>query len=52
MTSQSAGEFAHIYKENNLEGGHVIKLGPGNDEAALDALSSWPGSIQTSTIVI
>jgi len=48
LARQSAGEFARIYKENSLEGGHVIKLGPGNDEATLDALSSWPGSIQTS----
>ncbi|KAJ7047375.1 Phosphoribosylformimino-5-aminoimidazole carboxamide ribotide isomerase [Mycena alexandri] len=31
---------------NNLEGGHVIKLGPGNDAAARDALSSWPGGLQ------
>ncbi|KIM46189.1 hypothetical protein M413DRAFT_441260 [Hebeloma cylindrosporum] len=46
VARQSAGEFARIYKENNLEGGHVIKLGPGNDEAALDALSSWPGGLQ------
>ena len=52
LTRQSAGEFARIYKENDLEGGHVIKLGPGNDEAALDALSSWPGSIQPSIMVI
>jgi len=41
-----------VYKEHNLEGGHIIKLGPGNDEAALDAVSSWPGSIQINTIVI
>lgn len=24
-------------------GGHVIKLGPGNDEAAKEALAAWPG---------
>jgi len=46
LTRKSAGEFARVYKEHNLEGGHVIKLGPGNDEAALDAVSSWPGSDQ------
>jgi len=38
--------FAHLYKQHNLEGGHVIKLGPGNDEAALEALSAWPDSLQ------
>ena len=40
---QSAGVFARLYKQHGLEGGHVIKLGPGNDEAALEALTSWPG---------
>ncbi|KAJ7507809.1 Phosphoribosylformimino-5-aminoimidazole carboxamide ribotide isomerase [Mycena galericulata] len=44
--AKSAGEFARLYKMNNLEGGHVIKLGPGNDVAARDALSSWPGGLQ------
>lgn len=33
-----------MYKEENLRGGHVIKLGPGNDEAAKEALESWPGT--------
>ncbi|KAJ7180083.1 Phosphoribosylformimino-5-aminoimidazole carboxamide ribotide isomerase [Mycena crocata] len=42
----SAGEFASLYRTHNLEGGHVIKLGPGNDAAARDALSSWPGGLQ------
>lgn len=32
-----------MYKNENLRGGHVIKLGPGNDEAAKEALSEWPG---------
>lgn len=47
---QSAAEFAQIYKERNLEGGHVIKLGPGNDEAALQALSAWPGKTDAYTV--
>ncbi|KAJ7129674.1 Phosphoribosylformimino-5-aminoimidazole carboxamide ribotide isomerase [Mycena epipterygia] len=46
VSSQSAGEFARLYRTNHLEGGHVIKLGPGNDAAARDALSSWPGGLQ------
>ncbi|KAJ7283653.1 hypothetical protein C8J57DRAFT_1432702 [Mycena rebaudengoi] len=43
---QSAGDFARLYRDNGLLGGHVIKLGPGNDDAARDALSSWPGGLQ------
>lgn len=35
-----------MYKKNDLTGGHVIKLGPGNDEAAREALSAWPGGLQ------
>ena len=34
----------------SLEGGHVIKLGPGNDDAALEALRAWPG-LKTSLLV-
>lgn len=35
-----------MYRENNLTGGHVIKLGPGNDQAAREALAAWPGGLQ------
>lgn len=48
---QSAGAFARLYKQHGLEGGHVIKLGLGNDEAALEALSSWPGSTTLASLV-
>lgn len=42
--SESAGEFAKLYKKHGLRGGHVIKLGLGNDIAAKEALQAWPGS--------
>ncbi len=42
-TDRSPGDFAKMYKEDNLPGGHVISLGPGNEEAALSALRSYPG---------
>lgn len=35
-----------MYRKNNLVGGHVIKLGPGNDEAARQALAAWPTGLQ------
>ena len=38
--------FAERFREDGLRGGHVIKLGPGNDEAAREALSAWPGGLQ------
>lgn len=43
---QSAGWFADCYRNDNLTGGHVIKLGPGNDMAAREALAAWPGGLQ------
>lgn len=38
--------FAELYKKDKLTGGHIIKLGPGNDEAAQKALKAWPGGMQ------
>ncbi|MEO8614589.1 MAG: phosphoribosylformimino-5-aminoimidazole carboxamide ribotide isomerase [Luteolibacter sp.] len=38
--------FAERFRADGLRGGHVIKLGPGNDEAAREALSAWPGGLQ------
>lgn len=38
--------FASKFRKDGLAGGHVIKLGPGNDEAAREALAAWPGGMQ------
>ncbi len=38
--------FAEMYCKDDLRGGHIIKLGPGNDKAARLALQSWPGGMQ------
>lgn len=38
--------FAELYKKDQLTGGHVIKLGPGNEEAALSALKTYPNGLQ------
>ncbi len=38
--------YAELFKRDNLTGGHVIMLGPGNEEAAKEALSSWVGGFQ------
>lgn len=42
IATHSPSHFAELYRKHNLTGGHVIKLGPNNDEAAASALSSWP----------
>lgn len=38
--------FAELYKNDNLTGGHIIMLGPGNKKAATEALAAWPGGMQ------
>ena len=38
--------FAELYRKDDLRGGHVIMLGPGNEEAATQALAAWPGGMQ------
>ncbi len=42
----SSSWFAELYKGDDLTGGHIIKLGPGNDDAAAEALAAWPGAMQ------
>jgi phosphoribosylformimino-5-aminoimidazole carboxamide ribotide isomerase len=47
FTSKNPPEwYALKYKEDNLTGGHVIKLGKGNESAAQAALAAWPGGMQ------
>ncbi|KAK4621725.1 1-(5-phosphoribosyl)-5-[(5-phosphoribosylamino)methylideneamino] imidazole-4-carboxamide isomerase [Fulvia fulva] len=41
-----AAYFAELYRKNDLKGGHVIMLGPGNNEAAQEAIAAWPGGLQ------
>ncbi len=38
--------FAAKFRDDELTGGHVIQLGPGNDQAAREALAAWPGGLQ------
>lgn len=38
--------FARCYRRDNLTGGHIIQLGPGNETAAKAALAAWPGGMQ------
>jgi phosphoribosylformimino-5-aminoimidazole carboxamide ribotide isomerase len=38
--------YAARYRRDGLEGGHVIMLGPGNEEAAAAALAAYPGGLQ------
>jgi phosphoribosylformimino-5-aminoimidazole carboxamide ribotide isomerase len=44
-TNLSPEHFAEMYKTDGLAGGHVIMLGPGNEQAALRALAAFPGGL-------
>lgn len=46
VTSKSPADYARLYREDDLAGGHVISLGGGNRGAALEALSAYPGGMQ------
>ncbi len=45
-TDQSPALFAGRYQADDLPGGHVIALGPGNHAAALASLQAFPGGLQ------
>jgi phosphoribosylformimino-5-aminoimidazole carboxamide ribotide isomerase len=45
-TERAPADYARMYQADNLPGGHVIALGPGNREAALSALRAFPGGMQ------
>lgn len=46
VSDKDAVYYANLYRQHNLQGGHVIALGPGNKEEALKALSAWPQGLQ------
>ncbi len=46
VAAQAPAWFAELYRRDGLAGGHVIRLGPGNDAAAAAALQCWPGGLQ------
>jgi phosphoribosylformimino-5-aminoimidazole carboxamide ribotide isomerase len=46
VSEKPAAWFADRYKQDGLYGGHVIRLGPGNDDEARSALAAFPGGLQ------
>jgi phosphoribosylformimino-5-aminoimidazole carboxamide ribotide isomerase len=46
VSERDSAWFAELYRKDDLRGGHVIMLGSGNEEAALNALSAFPGGLQ------
>ena len=46
VSDRPASWFAELYRKDDLRGGHVIQLGPGNETAAREALAAFPGGLQ------
>ncbi len=46
VSKNSAAWFADLYRQDKLAGGHVIMLGKGNETAAREALTAYPGGLQ------
>jgi phosphoribosylformimino-5-aminoimidazole carboxamide ribotide isomerase len=60
-STQPPSFYAELYKQHHLTGihhciiftgSHCIKLGPNNDDAALEILQTWPDQIQLGSISI
>ncbi len=46
VSDHDSSYFAKLYQKDKLTGGHVIKLGRGNENAALAALRAYPAGLQ------
>ncbi|NMB96161.1 MAG: phosphoribosylformimino-5-aminoimidazole carboxamide ribotide isomerase [Clostridiaceae bacterium] len=46
VAERGAEYYAEMFKNDKLSGGHIIMLGPGNEEQALKALKVYPGGLQ------
>lgn len=44
-SDRSPAWYATRYREDQLTGGHAIMLGPGNEDAAREALEAYPGGL-------
>jgi len=46
VSDRPAAWYARLYRDDGLQGGHVIMLGPGNESEARSALAAYPGGLQ------
>ena len=46
VSDRPSSWYAALYRKDDLRGGHVIQLGPGNDTAAREALAAFPEGLQ------
>ncbi|GGG14952.1 phosphoribosylformimino-5-aminoimidazole carboxamide ribotide isomerase [Paenibacillus abyssi] len=46
VSDLNPAHYASMFKRDELQGGHVIMLGGGNEAAAVEALQAYPGGLQ------
>ncbi|KAJ9066637.1 Enzyme that catalyzes the fourth step in the histidine pathway [Entomophthora muscae] len=46
VSKETPAYYSSLYREHELHGAHLIKLGPNNNEAAIAALKAWPNGLQ------
>lgn len=46
VSAAPPAHFAALFRRDGLRGGHVVMLGPGNQDAATEALAAFPGGLQ------
>lgn len=46
VSEHGAAHYAELFRRDGVCGAHVILLGPGNETAAREALSAYPGGLQ------
>ncbi len=46
ISEKDSSYYANMFAQDQLTGGHVIMLGKGNEEAALQALQAYPNGLQ------
>lgn len=46
VSQYDATYYAELYRQHNLTGGHVIALGPNNQQQVLKALAAYPDGLQ------
>ena len=46
VSTHNAAYYAEMYRRDGLTGGHIVMLGPGNEDEALSALRAYPGGMQ------
>lgn len=46
VSNHTSSYYANLFKKDQLTGGHVIMLGKGNEDAAIEALQAYPKGLQ------